>query len=112
MVVDVSEVQDLLTDRGVRWTQDPKDSSKYTLSLLGKDGLGENSRGRVLGDITVQRVDGGNFKILNDFYNFNWQDNPNMNLRTHIRNIVTVNAERSVGPGKPFVIEFTGTFKR
>ena len=111
LTVDVSEIVDLLQDPGVRWTQDPKDSTKYVLSTFGKDGLGELSRSRVLGDITVQSLGDGTFKILNDYYNFNQQRNPDYNLRTGARNTITGAASSYVGPGKPFVIQFTGTFK-
>lgn len=112
LTVDVSEVLDLIQDPGVRWTQDPKDPSKYLLSTLGKDGLGENSRSRALGDITVQRQNDGSFAILPDLYNFNWQDNPSNNFRTNVRNIITENAKwKVVGPGVNYWINFTGTFR-
>jgi hypothetical protein len=111
LTVDVSEILDLIQDPGIRWTQNPKDPSKFVLSTLGKDGLGANSRSRVLGDITVQRQKDGSFAILPDTYNFNWQENPTNNLRTNIRNIITENARIRVGHGVSFRITFTGTFR-
>jgi hypothetical protein len=106
----VSEVEDLLQDPGVSWSK-TKNADRFVLSTFGRDGLGNQSRGRVLGDITVERTSDGSFKILPDFYNFEQHENPNNNFKTNVRNVITANAKQNLGDGKSFWIEFTGSFR-
>ncbi|HEY0953926.1 MAG TPA: RHS repeat-associated core domain-containing protein [Roseateles sp.] len=110
LVVQMSEIEDLLQDPGVTWAP-TKNPNRFVLSTFGRDGVGELSRGRVLGDITVERVSDGSFRVLRDYYNFEQHDNPNNNLRTGVRNAITASAGERVGPGTSFFIRFEGTFR-
>ena len=107
--VDIKEIEDLLQDPGVTWAKADK-PDRFVLSTFGRDGVGELSRGRVLGDITVARNPDGSFRVLPDYYNFEKHDNPSGNLKTGVRNYVTERAGQSVGPGASFWINFSGSF--
>jgi len=110
LIVQMSEIEDLLQDPGVTW-QKTKNPDRFILSTFGRDGVGELSRGRILGDITVERISDGSFKVLPDYYNFEQHPNPSGNFRTAVRNYITEKAAEQVGPGVPFVVKFEGTFR-
>jgi RHS repeat-associated protein len=110
ITVNVNEVITLLHDPGVTWTA-TANPDRYVLSTLGRDGGGDLSQGRVLGDITVQRVQGGVFRVLPDYYNFEQHANPNGDLKTGVRNAVTAYGAWRVGDGQSFFIRIEGTFR-
>ena len=112
LTINISEIKSLLQDPSVTWTPDPQHPNRYTLSTLGRDGLGELSQGRVLGDITVEKNADGSFSVLPDKYNFEQHDNPNNNINTTVRNFVTYfGTTFIVGEGRTFNINFEGTFR-
>jgi hypothetical protein len=110
LIVKVDEIEDLLQDPGVTWTS-TKNPNRFVLSTFGRDGVGELSRGRILGDITVERVKDGSFRVLPDYYNFEQHENSSNNYRTGLRNAITARAGEYVGPGVSFNIRFEGTFR-
>jgi hypothetical protein len=111
VTVDVSEIDSLLNLPGVTWTQNPKAPNEYLVSTLGRDGASSASQGRVIGDFTAVKQPDGSFAFKRDYYNFEQHSNPENNVRTGTRNLITDLASQHVGPGKSFFIEFTGTWR-
>ena|GEM_PF-4467931 len=111
ITISVNDIMSLLQDPAVTWTASPYNKDRYVLSTLGRDGLGNQSQGRVLGDITVERTADGSFRVLPDTYNFEQHPNENNSLKTSIRNLITGYGDWRVGQGQSFDIRFEGTFK-
>lgn len=111
ITINVSAIMSLLQDPGVTWKVWPTNPNRYSLSTLGRDGGGELSQGRVLGDITVERTVDGSFRVLPDTYNFEQHQNPNNDFDTRIRNLITAYGDWRVGQGQSFNIRFEGTFR-
>ena len=101
----------LLQNPLVKWTASPNNKNRYLLSTLNRDGFSDQSQGRVLGDITVERNEDGSFRVLTNDYNFDQKRNPDNKIDLFLRNLGTRYGEWRVGDGTSFTMKFEGTFR-